>query len=470
MHWLLRPGLLRARLALTILLVLSPLPAAGQTAIDTAEFGARRAKLLAMVPDGIAVILGGEEHLYPVRFRQSPDFYYLTGIEEPGTVLVLNGVTRNVAVFALKRLQFGPPGVTPDLREVEKPQERYGVPVLPMENFFTYFSFATGNREVKKLYLQLTPPDNLLSARGETRVFDAQIVDQPLLGHQSMAAHAIEHLRTAAPGLTLADVSPLLDSLRWVKTPYERERMRKSGRIGAEAVAEAIRATRPGMYEYEIAAAAQYVNTRLGARGDGFPPIVPSGPLTPIVHYMDNRRQMQAGEIVYLDYGSDYEYYVSDITRTWPVSGRFTAEQEKMYRCVLDARNAIISAMRPGATIDGLRDVAESVYAKHGYRDQFLASGRYIGHFVGLSVHDVGDINGTWAKKPFQAGTVFNVEPLIEFPEKKIHMRLEDTVIITEGGAENLTAAVPAELEPLYALIKQKGINSTGFAERMAGR
>jgi Xaa-Pro aminopeptidase len=457
-------------MALSVLLALQPLPASGQTAVDTAEFGARRAKLLAMVPDGIAVILGGEEHLYPVRFRQSPDFYYLTGIEEPGTVLVLNGVTKNIAVFALKRLQFGPPGPTPDLRAVDKPKERYGVAVLPMENFFTYFSFATGNREVKRLYLQLTPPDNLLGARGENRAFDAQIMEQPVLGHQPMAAQAIERLRAAAPALPVADVSPLLDSLRWVKTPYERERMRKSGRIGAAAVAEAIRATHPGMYEYEIAAAAQYVNTRLGARGDGFPPIAPSGPLTPIVHYMDNRRQMQAGEIVYLDYGSDYEYYVSDITRTWPVSGRFTAEQEKMYRCVLAARNAIIAAMRPGATIDGLRDVAESVYAKHGYRDQFLGSNRYIGHFVGLSVHDVGDINGAWAKKPFQVGTVFNVEPLIEFPEKKIHMRLEDTVIITEGGAENLTAAVPAELEPLYALIKQTGINSQGLTDRMARR
>jgi Xaa-Pro aminopeptidase len=127
-----------------------------------------------------------------------------------------------------------------------------------------------------------------------------------------------------------------------------------------------------------------------------------------------------------------------------------------MYRCVLDARNAIISAMKPGATIDGLRNVAETVYTKHGYRDQFINSGRYIGHFVGLSVHDVGDINGAWAKKPFQVGTVFNVEPVIEFLEKKTHMRLEDTVIITEGGAENLTAAVPAELDPLYALIKAK--------------
>ena len=115
--------------------------------------------------------------------------------------------------------------------------------------------------------------------------------------------------------------------------------------MGAEATAEAIRATKPGMYEYEIAAAAQYVSTRLGADGDAFPPIVPSGPLTPIVHYMENRRQMRSGEIVYMDYGSDREYYTSDITRTWPVSGRFSAEQEKMYRCVLEARNAIIAAI-----------------------------------------------------------------------------------------------------------------------------
>ena len=96
----------------------------------------------------------------------------------------------------------------------------------------------------------------------------------------------------------------------------------------------------------------------MGARGDAFPPIVPSGPLAPIVHYMDNTRQMQAGELVYMDYGSDLEYYNSDITRTWPVSGRFSAEQEKMYRCVLEARNAIIAAMKPGVTIESLQDVA----------------------------------------------------------------------------------------------------------------
>ena len=143
-----------------------------------------------------------------------------------------------------------------------------------------------------------------------------------------------------------------------------------------------------------------------------------------------------------------------------------------MYRCVLDARNAIIAAMKPGVTIASLQDVAAAVYAKHGYAKEFEASGRYIGHFVGIAVHDVIDIVGSAAQKPFVAGTVFNVEPILEFPDRKIHIRLEDTVIVTETGAENLTAGVPAEVEPLYGLIRQRGVNSlnVGGARALTGR
>jgi len=448
--------------------LLAPVSLPAQAGFDKAEYAARRDRLLAGIPDGVAVILGAEEHPYPVRFRQSPDLYYLTGLEEPGLVLVLNGATKHATVFALKRPKFGPPSPTPDLRDVEKPQERFGIAVQPMENFFTFLSFAAWNPAVRKLYVQLSPPDDLLHSRGEARVANAVELDQPVLGHAPQVSQIIERIHDVVPHLTLADVSPTLDELRWVKTPYEVERLRQAGRVGAAAVTEAIKGTHPGMYEYEIAAAAQYVNTRLGARGDAFPPIVPSGPLTPIVHYMDNTRRMQAGELVYMDYGSDWQYYTSDITRTWPVSGRFNAEQEKMYRCVLDARNAIIAAMKPGVTIDSLQDVAAVVYARHGYAKEFEASGRYVGHFVGISVHDVGSDFGAQAHKPFVAGTVFNVEPVLEVAEKKVHLRLEDTVLITDNGAENLTAAVPAEIEPLYALIRQRGVSaqSVGTAGR----
>ena len=466
MSWTAAPVRRRLSLVLCLCLALPPMRVSAQAPFDKAEFAARRDRLTAGIPDGIAVILGAQEHEYPVRFRQSPDLFYLTGLEEPGLVLVLNGVTKKAAVFALKRPKFGAPNPTPDLRDAAQPVEAYGLPVQPMESFFTFLTFATWNPAVQKLYVQLTPPDDLLHSRGEARAANAIAMDHPVLGHEPPVSQAIERIHSAVPHLALADVSPKLDELRWVKTAYEVERLRRSGTIGAAAVAEAIRGTHPGMYEYEVAAAAQYVNVRMGARGDAFPPIVPSGPLAPIVHYMDNRRQMQAGELVYLDYGSDYEYYNSDITRTWPVSGRFTAEQEKMYRCVLEARNAIIAAMKPGSTIESLQEVAAPVYARYGYAKEYEASGRYIGHFVGIAVHDVIDIVGGAARKPFVAGTVFNVEPILEFPDRKIHIRLEDTILVTETGADNLTAAVPAEVEPLYALIRQRGVNSAPLAER----
>lgn len=439
-----------------------------QEPFDKAEFSARRDRLIAGIGDGIAVILGAEEHPYAVRFRQSPDMYYLTGLEEPGLVLVLNGLTKKAAVFALKRPKFGPPDPTPDLRDTADHVATYGLSVQPMENFFTFLSYAGWDSRVERLYVQLTPPDDLLHSRGEARATNATVMDHPVYGQLPMASVAIERIRAAVPHLPVSDVSPKLDDLRWVKTAYEIRRMRESGRIGAAAVAEAIKGTRPGMYEYELAAAAQYVNTRLGARGDGFLPIVPSGPLAPIVHYDANRRRMQAGELVYMDYGSDYDYYVSDITRAWPVSGRFTAEQEKMYRCVLDARNAIIAAIKPGVTLESLKAVAARVYSRHGYAREFDATQQYIGHFVGISVHDVGQIVGPTAGKPFVSGTVFNVEPILELPDQKVHIRLEDTILTTDAGAENLTAGVPAEIEPLYALVRQRGVNSAPVSARAA--
>lgn len=441
----------RPFLRLLLLAQLLPLPLAAQeAAFDKAEFAARRTRLLEKTGEGVAVVVAGEEHSYNVRFRQSPDFYYLTGIEEPGAVLLLNAVTRNVAVFAAQGSE---------LRSDTTAASRFGLAVLPLENFFFYFAIASGNESVKKLYLQLTPPDDQLHARFEARMLLGRAASHPLLGREPPLAEAHRRLRQAAPHLAQADLSPIIDELRWVKTAYEITRLRKAGRIGARAVAEAIRGTKPGMHEFDIAAAAQYANTRLGARGDGFMPIVPSGPNAPDVHYDRNTRQMQAGELVYLDYGSDYDYYTSDITRVWPVSGRFTPEQEKMYRCVLEARDAIIAAMKPGATLRQMKEAAVPVYQKHGWLEAYNQSGRYIGHFVGISVHDVGGISGSWLDRPMVAGVVFNVEPILQFPERGIHLRLEDTILITESGAENLTAEVPAAVDPLLALVREKGVN-----------
>lgn len=430
--------------------------ASAQGVFDKAEFAARRAKVFEQIGEGgVAIVFAEDAHVHAVKFRQSPDFYYLTGIEEPGAMLLLVGKTRQSVVFAERRPAWRVSVEGPGLLNADNSAEAYGLThVLPREDFVNVFGLAA--KLAQKLYAPLTAPDTLQMGRSEMELHDRELSAHPLYKHAPTVGQAVARLRELQPNLAVADVNAILDRLRWVKSPYEIERMRRSGRIGAEGMKAAMRGTHPGEYEYEVEAAARYVQTKLGARGDAFTPIVASGPNIITWHYQRNNRQMQAGEIVLMDYGADFDYYTSDITRTWPVSGAFTPEQEKMYRCILEARDRVIAAMKPNVTVAQLQDVAEAVYTKHGFRQQFLELNRYVGHHVGLSVHDV--LSDAPTNTPMQPGVVFNVEPIIEFRDRKIHMRLEDTILITATGVENLTAGVPADLEAVYALIKQKGI------------
>jgi Xaa-Pro aminopeptidase len=425
---------------------------AAQGAFDKSEFAARRARLFEQIADGVAVVFAADPHVQPVKFRQSPDFYYLTGIEEPGAVLMLVGKTRESFVFARPREEWEVSVEGPGLLDAKGASESYGLTrVAPLAEFAK--TFGDASKDAKRLYVPLSPPDALQMARSEMSTKDREVASNPLYSYTPTYAQAVARLRELQPTLVPADVNRIIDTLRWIKSPYEIERVRKSAAIAAEAMTAAMRGTHPGEYEYEVEAAARFVQTRRGARGDAFTPIVASGPNTITWHYERNDRRMQAGEVVLMDYGADFDYYASDITRTWPVSGAFTPEQEKMYRCILEARAAVIAAMKPGVTLGRMQDVAEEVYKRHGFRQQFIELGRYVGHFVGMSVHDVGPMMPNTALKP---GVVFNVEPLIEFRDKQIHMRLEDTVLVTETGAENLTAAAPADIEAVYALVRQK--------------
>ena len=432
-------------------------PIVAQQPFNKGEFAARRAKLFEKIPDGVAVIFAARTQFYPIKFRQAPDFYYLTGIEEAGAILLMIGPNKRSMLFVPRRPERLIRAEGPGIWQLEKREEVYGLTsVQPLEEFLSTLAFLPA--ATKKLYMSLGSPGNVQNAREELDYYESLETSQSVFGGVSESKRAITLIQQMVPHLVFQNLNPLLDELRVIKTPYEIELMRKSSEIGAQGVKEAIKGTRPGMYEYEIEAAARFVYTKLGARGDAFRPIVASGPNTLIAHYSKNNRQMMDGEIVYMDYGSDYEYYTSDITRTWPVSGRFTAEQEKMYRCILEVRDTVIAAMKPGVTLNQLKDIAEEVYKKYGFQKEFLANGRYLGHTVGISVHDVETI---YNNRPFVAGVVYNVEPILEIPEKKIHMRLEDTVLITPNGAVNMTAGVPAGVEEIYALIRQKpiGIN-----------
>jgi Xaa-Pro aminopeptidase len=441
-------------LTLSLLMVGLQLVASGQQPFDKAEFAARRSKVFEKIGDGIAIVFANEAHPHAVRYRESPDFFYLTGIEEPGALLVLLGKEKQALVAAPKKAEWKLRSEGPGIRDIENAASMYGVDrVVALENFYSLFNYVSGS--AKKLYVPLTPPDQLEYGRGEVIGLDADENKLPF-ARVSRIKNFVAGLHTWQPQLELVDINPILDAMRWVKSRYEIERMRMAGKIGAEGVKEAIKGTRPGMYEYELEAAARFIYVKRGARGDAFMPIVASGPNTVVLHYNKNNRKMQAGEVVYMDYGADYDYYVSDITRTWPVGDKFTPEQEKMYNCILEARAAIIAAVKPGAVVADLQNAAAAVYKKHGFEKEFEEFGRYVGHPVGMSVHDVGDDD--WK---FVPGVVFNVEPLLSDAKTKTHVRLEDSVLVTASGSENLTADVPAELNEIYALIKMTPIGIT---------
>ena len=435
----------------SIALALS-LSVSGQTQFDKAEFAARRAKVFEKIGDGAAIVFANEEHVHAVKYREAPDFYYLTGIEEPSAVLLLLGKTKQVILAAPKKPEWKLRSEGPGIHDIPDAAKIYGLDrLVRIDDLIGWFNFSA-NR-VSKLYVPLSPPDQLQYGRGEVVGLDSEEMKLPF-SRVSRVKNFVTGLHSQQPHVQLADISPILDDLRWVKTPYEIDRMRMAGKIGAEGVKEAIKGTKPGMFEYEIEAAARFVYVKRGARGDAFMPIVASGPNTLIFHYNKNNRKMLAGEVVYMDYGADYDYYTSDITRTWPVGDKFTADQEKMYRCILEARAAIIAVIKPGVVVADLQKAAAAVYKKHGFGDEFERSGQYVGHFIGMSVHDVGEDD-----RPFVAGVVFNVEPLLSDRKNNVHVRLEDTVLVTATGAENLTADVPVELNEIYGLMKQRPID-----------
>jgi len=258
----------------------------------------------------------------------------------------------------------------------------------------------------------------------------------------------VQALRDQFPSVDVKDITPGIDRLRLIKSRREIDILRTNGRVSAEAMARAIAISEPGKYEYEFEAEAKHWMVRNGLQADAYAAIVGSGPNGNQWHYMNNGRRTERGDLVVMDYAGSLDYLTVDITRTWPVSGRFTDEQRRAYDCVLDAQLAMIATMRPGATRQTIRNAGEAVFRERGFDPRYA----YSGHYVGLSVHDVGDWN-----LPLEAGMVLAIEPIVDLPERKMHVRVEDTVLITSDGVEVLTRAAPKRVPDLLRLATTRG-------------
>jgi Xaa-Pro aminopeptidase len=214
-----------------------------------------------------------------------------------------------------------------------------------------------------------------------------------------------------------------------------------------EGMKAAIRSAGPGRFEYQIAAAAEFIFQWNGAVGYAFNALVGSGPNSCLPHYGANARRMNSGEIVVMDFGADYLYYESDITRTFPVSGRFSREQAKVYEVVLEAQKAALEKARPGETFAGLNTAAREVIAKAGLEKYWVHG---VSHYLGMSTHDVG------ASVPFEPGVVLTIEPGVYITEKNLGVRIEDTVLITRDGCEILSGDLAREIGDVEKLMSQK--------------
>ena len=414
------------------------------------EFVARRKALAARLGEGLVLLAGKTLPNTATRVHQDNDFYYLTGNEDLNAVLVMDAATAEAHLFLPRQ---GDREVRSDganwLTEGAAAAARMGfASIQPLDMAPEFLARRRGGGGTQPLWVRLSEPDEVDDARGDRALYYARRLQNPFGALPSEHALQIDVLRRTFPYYELKDVVPALNRLRTIKTPREIEILKVNGRIAAEAAVKAIQATRPGRFEYELEAEATYHHVRHGVQIAGYPAIVGAGANGLVWHYQDNGKRLEAGETIVMDYGGALDYQVIDITRTWPVSGVFDDVQRRAYVCVLEAQKAIIAAMRPGATRAQTREIARAVFEKHGFDPQYAGGA---GHFVGMSVHDVGD-----PSLPFEPGMVIAVEPILQIPERKLHVRIEDTVIITDGDPLVLTAAAPKEIDALLALMQKR--------------
>jgi Xaa-Pro aminopeptidase len=409
------------------------------------EFVARRQALAKDLGKGTLLLFGRTEPQAGIRFRQDNDFYYFTGNEDLNAAMVLNAAT-GAATLYLPRQSAG------DIRAngknwLEDPDagRPWGFTAIrPIEELPGVIARLSLSPD-PALWMRMQPGDESDINRGEHATDLATRLSN--LGGTRLAedAHRVDYIRSHFPTLQIKDVTFTIDRLRMIKSAREIDILRHNGVISAEAIRRAILATRLNGFEYEIEAEATYWMYRNGIQGNSFAPIVGSGPNVNIWHYATNGRQYKDGDLVVMDYGGALDYLGVDITRTWPVAGTFTPDQLKAYQCALEAEKAIIAAMKVGATRGDTREIGRAIYAKYGY-----PGGAAAGHFVGMTVHDVGD-----SSLPFRPGMVIAVEPIVEDATKQLHVRIEDTVLITEAGPEILTSGVPKEMDDVLALVRQ---------------
>ncbi|HMB78607.1 MAG TPA: aminopeptidase P N-terminal domain-containing protein [Vicinamibacterales bacterium] len=434
------------------------------------EFSARRSSLMERIGDGVAIVQGTTERPGEQPFRQNNQFFYLTGVAEPRAIVTIDGRTKRSTLYLQpfnerrEVRMFGPA-----LHPGDEAVKATGFDAVLDREAFTaaVASFAAAGRTISTPFR----PEVLgeASSSDPAALWRATKQD-PWDGRMSREEAFVAKLRQAAPRSEVTDLDPAIDAMRVTKSPREIAVIREATRITGLAIVEAMRDARPGMREYELQADAEFVFKKHGAYGASYFALVATGTNTFYSHYHKATATLRDGDLVQFDYAPDYKYYQSDVTRVFPANGIFSARQREFYSIYLQMYQALMTSITVHASPHdvivsavGKMDAAMAAFtfsdpkikaAATAFVDAYRTStARSLGHAVGMEVHDVGAPPPT-----LEPGQIFTIEPAMQIADEHIGIRLEDMILITATGYENLSAFVPIEIDAIERTMREPGL------------
>jgi Xaa-Pro aminopeptidase len=436
------------------------------------EFKAHWATVFDRIGDQAVAIVQGAPLARGFAFpRQSNEFYYLSGIETPGAYILLDGRTRKTTLILPprnERLERSE-GKVLSADDADMVMRLTGADAVVSTRAMGEDWLADLMKApAPAIYTMFTPAEGTAESRYELQNANAAIAADYWDGRVSREAHFVNLLRTRAPRADVRDLTPIVDEMRSVKSPREIALIRRASELAGYGILEAIKSTKAGLYEYQLDAAARYIFLAGGARLEGYRSITAAG--TANIwngHYYRNDALLKDGDLVLMDFAPDYGYYTSDVTRMWPVNGKYSPAQRELLQFVLDYRNAVLKLIRPGITpkeiyaqarVAMLPVLERTKWSKPAYeqaaRKMLETGGGTLSHPVGLAVHDDGPYN----RGVLKVGHVFSIDPQLWVPEENLYIRYEDVIAITPDGYENFTEFLPTELDALERLVGKGGI------------
>ncbi|MEO6403784.1 MAG: Xaa-Pro peptidase family protein [Vicinamibacteria bacterium] len=436
-------------------------PAFAADAFNKAEYAARRTRLMETIGEGTAVFLGAQMPASDVAFRQGHDFFYMTGVEIPDAILVVDG-QRKESVLFFTMTEMVADGFTIPVELIRAPGAYSGIErARPADQFSSYLAGIA--RRDKPLYTLFLPeeigPEN---SREKFNELQKSMTLNMWDGRLTRELQFVKQLRERFPQVDVRDSSPIVWNQRKYKSPAEIDIMRQVARIGVEAHKALIQSTRPGVAEKALAAVFDFVSAKAGARGLSYYTIIMSGKNHAYGHYHGYDRVLKDGDFLILDAAPDYDNYHVDISTSFPASGRFTPRQKELYEAALAVHDVAIENYRPGVTLKEIGQKMDALIKARGY-DRFADDFRSIvrmggyNHSIGLATHDV---MGTFAgpDEVLKPGFVFAYDIQLFRRDEEIGILIEDTVAITETGHEVLSLGVPRTVAEIEALMKKPGI------------